>query len=109
MRFLYAVRTSATKYPLFAFYVAGVAVLILTFKNLVSLGQAIIILGIAGLLILWVVEWLETMRLHRMVDGQRTEMIKQIDRLAGMLVAAGIKPPIEDPHIKQARNESADA
>lgn len=94
-------------YPITQFYLVAVAVVVAAVNDWLTVTQAIIILGFTCIIMLAVMLWREARTIHKLVDGQRADMINRIDKLASLLTANGITPPASGEKEREARREVA--
>jgi hypothetical protein len=92
-------------YPITQFYVIAVAVVIAAVNGWLTITGASIVLGFAAVISLGVMVWKEARTVHKLVDGQRAEMIDRIDRLVDLLVEHQITPPPEGEKAHEGREE----
>lgn len=94
---------SAGFYPITAFYIAAVCVAAALTKGSITLLAGATLLALAAILMVLLATWRELKTVHRMMDGQRAEMLSRIDELSDLLRDAGIQPPAPGPKELEAR------
>lgn len=113
----------ATFYPLTVLYVGAVALILLVTRGTIPVPAAVILLGLlAALLMLTnVVRVLRKIAaeqaelqaaqtaIHRLVDGNRVELLARVDQLSGLLANRGVQVPPAAPEVQRTRREVAAA
>jgi hypothetical protein len=95
-------------YPITQFYVVAVGVVIAAVNGWLTVTGAILVLGFTCVIMLGGMVWGEARTIHRLVDGQRVDMLSRLDEMATTLAQHGISPPPPHPKEREARAEAAE-
>jgi hypothetical protein len=101
------IHRSGSFYPITAFYLAAVCVTALAVRGVLTLNGGAVVLALVAILVVLAATWRELKIVHRMMDGQRTEMLARIDHMTELLTEHGIQPPPPLPAEIEARNNEA--
>lgn len=97
---------SAGFYPLTALYLTGVVIVYLIANGVVTLPYGIFALSLAVIFALVFAAYRELKAVHRLVNGQREELIARIDELNALLTASGVVVPPPSTSEERARADS---
>jgi hypothetical protein len=103
------VSRSASFYPISCLYLGAVVVIMLIARGLLSLGAGLILLACLAILALLAATWRELRTVHKMMDGQRLEMLARIDHMTELLAEHGISAPTPGPEEQAAREQARKA
>lgn len=106
MRFLTLLKKSSSFYSITVLYLVAVAVALAAMNGRLTLLMVVIILSLVAILVTGVALWREVRAMRGMLDGQRTEMLRELDKLRQMLVQQGVVPPEPPAKEKQARAQA---
>lgn len=96
MKALKVIRESSGLYPISAYWIVASVVVAVAVEGWISLGIAIVILGIAAVIGILLTSQAELKQIHR----TNTETLMRMARLEKVLTDAGITlPPIKDPDV----------
>lgn len=99
---------SAGFYPITQMYVVAVAVSVALINMWISLTGAIVVLGVAAVAAVMAVMLRELRTVHRVMNGQRVELLDRIDLLTESLLNHDVRVPTESAGTKQIRAETAE-
>jgi hypothetical protein len=104
---------SSAFYPIATFWIVASAVAYVLAQQWLGVLGGFLILLLAAVLAVLVATWKELMAyrdrtklLAEMLDGQRVELLNEIEELRGVLIRHGIPPPPPGPKEQQARDQA---
>jgi hypothetical protein len=84
---------SISFYPVSTVYLASAAMIATVTGRYIRLEVALLIEGLVAIIAIQISMHSEVVRVHKLVNSQRDEMIARIDQLIATLVAAGVRVP----------------
>ena len=103
MRVLTDVWQSAAFYPITLLYLGGTTLLILVAGGYVNLAFALLAMVLLVLLVLLLATRRELQAVHRLVNGQHSDLLDRIDQLTELLVHLDVDVPV-DPNTQSTRH-----
>ena len=80
-------------YPITTFYGSAVVVLVFTVQNFFTLAQGIVLLAVCGIGSILIAAWRDLKIVHKLVNGQRSEMRREIADLKQLLRRSNVQIP----------------
>ena len=96
---------SAGFYPLTGLYLVGVSLIWLITSGRLFVIYGVLILSIFAIFALLLAAWRELKAVHKLVDGQRAELLARIDELVALLIDSGVVVPPSGKKEKAARDD----
>lgn len=103
-----SVVASAGFYPVSQMYVVAVAVLVALVNTWISLTGAIVVLAVVAVATVTSVMLRELKTVHRVMNGQRVELLERIDLLTEALLNHDVRVPTESAGTRQIRVEATE-